>query len=537
MGIVNQLLKKAVASQTKVTKKLATDLTEEAPTVAKQTEEALPMPSPVEAMPAPIEAKGLAKYAPEEVQTAEAKAAEFEGASTMDWLKQNHPEKYENTVFTYMGKADEAEPRPGAGSVYDFIDEEGNYDFTKTVAQKEAEAPPAAKGLMQPVAEEPVVIVSDKAVKGSLKTVRNLADRNDMIEQIREIRTERFPKLKVEGVEDSVIGVTQGDFRMLNGREADPTKAKDRSLFKDLAKKKQKELDRLRTKYKDTPPIEIFHGNPKRAEDLSKEGFAKPQRTSFAHSELNIAGPSFTKDLNLQFNTGSFGGQDPSAIVSTKMPYADYLFSRVNMPSQAYDAKDLDVIARAVSGDPASTRPLSLPRSGALNETEDTFIEADKLLINKADKSVSGKLKDYAPIAEKRAAALEKYKDMAAIAYDTKRFNSLPEKDQAIAANNTYKAVRELFNSYAEAAKITSTKTGMGQQYTALVAGSPMYPVALKNVAGVLEKQGSTERAKLLRKIADNLDEIRKADDRVPATRAIQETAAKLAKGGLAKRR
>jgi hypothetical protein len=124
-------------------------------------------------------ATGLSKYAPEEVAAAEAKALEFEGASSMEFLKKNHPEKYENTVFTHMGKADEAEPHPGAGTIFDFIDDEGGYDFTKTVAQKEAEAPPTTKGLMQPVDEEPVVMVSDRAIKGPLKTINNLNDRND----------------------------------------------------------------------------------------------------------------------------------------------------------------------------------------------------------------------------------------------------------------------------------------------------------------------------------------------------------------------
>ena len=539
MGIVNKLLTQALSSQPakKAIKGIAdvgADMLEATPTLAKQTEEAFPV---AQAMPEAAPPTGLVKYAPEEVQAAETKALEFEGASTMDFLKKNYPEKYENTVFTYMGKEVDAEPYPGAGSVFDFVDEEGNYDFSKMVAQKEAEAPPAPKGLMQPLAEEPVVMVSDKAVKGILKTITNLADRNDMIEQIREIRTDRFPKLTMEGVEDSVVGVTQGDFRMLNGREADPSKAKDLSLFKNLAKKNQKELDRMRLKYKSTPPQKLFHGNPDRADTLSNQGFAKPQRERFKHSELDIGAPSFTKDLNLQFNTGAFGGRDPSAFVSTEMPYADYLFSRVNMPTKAYDNQDLDVIVRTISGDPKSTRALSIPRSGAMNETEDAFVEADKLMVNKADKVVAGKLDVYKPISEKRQEAIKMYNDSAALVSNTKAFKALPEKEQIITTNNSYKAIRELFESYASAAQITSTKTGMGQQYTARVAGSPLYPIPLRNMADVLEKQGSVERAALLRKIADNLEEIRKADNTVPATKAIREAASKLAKGGLASRR
>jgi len=529
MGIVNKLLTKALESQpakkaAKGIASAASDMLEQTPAIAKQTEEALPMPK---SMPAPAtEPMGLAKYAPEEVKAAEEKAMQFEGASSMEWLKQNQPEKYENTVFIHMNKTD-PEPYPGAGTVFDYVDDEGVYDFTKTVAQKEVDKP---KGLMQPV-DEPVIIASDKAVKGLLKNVRNVADRNDMLEQIREVRTQRFPKLKVEGVEDSVIGVAQGDFRILNGKEADPSKAKDLAAFKSLAVKKQKELDRLRAKYKDTPPVEIFHGNANRAEQLSKEGFIKPQRAGFAHSELEVAAPSFTKDLNLQFNTGSFGGTDPSAFVSTKIPYADYLFSRVNMPKTAYENKDLDVIARAISGDPASTRPLSLPREGSMNETEDAFVEADKLLINKAETSVAGKLPDYKEIAAKRAMHQDSYSSLV------KDWDKLDEKEQAVAANKAYKDIREMFKTYASAAKITSTKTGMGQQYTAAVARSPVYSPMLNKIANTLEKQGSTERAELLRKIGKSIAELRKAEDRVPATRALQETASKLAKGGLASRK
>ena len=499
--------------QTKIAKKSA-PVTED---ITQQTQKA---------MPSAAEPQGLAKYTPEEVSAAEQQAMQMEGSSTMEWLKKNQPEKYENTVFIHMNKTD-PEPYPGAGTVYDYLDDEGVYDFTKTVAQKEVEQP---KGLMQPV-DEPVIIASDKAVKGLIKNVRNTADRNDMLEQIREIRTQRFPKLKVEGVEDSVIGVAQGDFRIMNGREADPSKAKDRSLFTDLAKKKQKELDRLRIKYKDTPPVEIFHGNPDRAAQLSKEGFAKPQRQKFMHSELEVAAPSFTKDLNLQFNTGSFGGTDPSAFVSTKIPYADYLFSRVNMPKTAYENKDLDVIARAISGDPASTRPLSLPREGSMNETEDAFVEADKLLINRADTSVASKLPDYKSIAAKRDLHQQSYSDLV------KDWDKMDEKQQVMAANKAYKDVREMFKTYASAAKITSTKTGMGQQYTAAVARSPVYAPMLNKIADILEKQGSTERASLLRKIGSSIAELRKAEDRVPATRAIQEAASKLAKGGLASRK
>ena len=163
-----------------------------------------------------------------------------------------------------------------------------------------------------------------------------------------------------------------------------------------------------------------------------------------------------------------------------------------------------------------------------MNETEDAFVEADKLLINRADTSVASKLPDYKSIAAKRDLHQQSYSDLV------KDWDKMDEKQQVMAANKAYKDVREMFKTYASAAKITSTKTGMGQQYTAAVARSPVYAPMLNKIADILEKQGSTERASLLRKIGSSIAELRKAEDRVPATRAIQEAASKLAKGGLA---
>lgn len=235
-------------------------------------------------------------------------------------------------------------PHPNKGSVYDFIDEEGNMDFTAAQAEKvKAESQSTIQKQAGVLEEEQPIVVSDKAIKGLIKDVTNEGDRDDLIAQIREVRTERFPKLKEEpklkGVEDIVIGVTQGDFRVATGREVNPTKPKDMDIFTDMAKKNQRKLKDLRSKYKNTPPIELFHGTSEQRMAQVATGFAKPQRFPLKHSELKAGGPSFTRDINLQFEGGSFGGDDPSLFVSTKMPYAEYEFTRVDMNPTAYNKK------------------------------------------------------------------------------------------------------------------------------------------------------------------------------------------------------
>ena len=211
--------------------------------LAKQTEEALPPPPT-------IQAAGLAKYDPAIVSAAEQKAKDMQGSLTMDELKKNFPEEYENTVFLHMDDSTGTEmPYPNKGSVYDFIDEEGNIDFTAAQAEKvKAESQSAVeKQSLVPVEEEPV-IVSNKALAGEIKDIATIPERESLLNQIREERTQSFRKLSVlpemKKVEDTVIGVTQGDFRAANKKEVDLTNPKDVAAFVSLAEKNQKKLDK-----------------------------------------------------------------------------------------------------------------------------------------------------------------------------------------------------------------------------------------------------------------------------------------------------
>jgi hypothetical protein len=99
------------------------------------------------------------------------------------------------------------------------------------------------------------------------------------------------------------------------------------------------------------------------------------------HMELDVGATSFTSDLRLNYRNDAFGGPVVKNISYTELPYADYMFRRVDMPLELYTKKDMNTIARAITGDPTVARPLSLPRNLGYRETEDAFVESEKLKI------------------------------------------------------------------------------------------------------------------------------------------------------------
>lgn len=163
------------------------------------------------------------------------------------------------------------------------------------------------------------------------------------------------------------------------------------NTFFKIAKSEQKRLDDLRSRYKDRPPVTLFHGQEegtKVMQNLVKKGFTSPQTDPRKHAEMTLGAPSFTKDPNLNVLIPKFGGEDVGAYGAVNFPYADYLYRRVNMPAKTYDLANkgrggdpleaLSVYNRAISGTDDNAVPISLPKSYHL-ESEDMFIEADKL--------------------------------------------------------------------------------------------------------------------------------------------------------------
>ena len=295
--------------------------------------------------------------------------------------------------------------------------------------------------------------------------------RKEVLQNIREIRQNAFPVLVdkldelsftkgTKPLDEDVVAVAQGEYRAAKGREVEADDTASLEDFASFASKYQDKLDALRVKYKDTPPVILYHGNrTERTPEKLARGFYNPQTNSKSHFELNAGAISFTKDPNLNYFIEKFGGTEPKNISQVEIPYAEYEFRRVNMPINAYEKQDLNYLARAITGSPDVARPLSLPRSQTFKETEDAFVEADKLTVTQDIAGVSEKYGKIKARQTKIDSALIRLAD----------FNAAPKKGLASKtapnAYQAYKDIRTVFNEIAKSSEVTSTKTGYGQNY------------------------------------------------------------------------
>ena len=401
---------------------------------------------------------------------------------------------------------------------------------------------------------------------------------------------------------EDVLAVVQGNFRKEFGKEIDPTNTEDIAAVVTMAQKSQYKLDALREKYKDTPPIKLFHGRDagKTGENFRyKTGYTDPQQHSTVHAELNVGGTSFTRDANLNMESPSFGGPNPQQIIYTEIPYADFMFKRVNVNPKEYSDKNLDVIAQTINGSDRVVRPLSLPRSN-FRETEEVITETDKLrpqgkgeggqLEVKSAKDIVTKFVQGDGKAQKGFLDRERREQeiLEQLLSIQQNMNLPIEKRSVIVngkkvtkqvsdemlANQAYTNVKSLLNNFMEKGELTSTRSGLGQRYqTSLdfLAGdtrdvaTTVYPTTggpykgrketlffkslLDKAQETLKASGSTEKAKLLDDINNELDAFRhmgyKAErsDRsfrtpqIKATNKVRELTRKLVNGGLVARK
>ena len=410
----------------------------------------------------------------------------------------------------------------------------------------------------------------------------------------------KVPEIKNLPDAEDVLAVVQGNFRKYEGREINPKK--DIALVVDMANKAQSKLDVLRKKYADEPPIKIIHGRDASkggSNTRYKTGFIDPMEHDNYHNELRIGGTSFTRDLNLNLENLSFGGPNPEQIVYTEMPYADFMFKRVNMSPERYAKKSLDTIAQTINGSDRVIRPLSLPRTN-FKETEEVITETDKLapegkgtgkqlevksakeLVTQSmygnEKSQKGFLSRQKREQEILSELLDIQKNMDRPL--DKRVVSTNGKDEVkyisddVLAYRAYDNIKKLLNNYMEKGELASTKSGLGQRYqtaidltareTAMVPEmvvtsdgtkvkgkqQPLFfKRLLESVEETLKASGAKEKSKLLGQINSELDAFRSEGYRkdyedpafrtpqIKATNKIRELTQKLAKGGLVKRR
>jgi hypothetical protein len=425
--------------------------------------------------------------------------------------------------------------------------------------------------------------------------------RKAMLAKIREERQDSFESLiampevsKLPDAED-VMAVVQGDFRYTTGREINLNSAEDMQKAAEMAKQYQDRLNRLREEYKDVPPIKLFHGRSEHKAGPSlrwKTGFDDPQFHGNTHSEMYVGGTSFTRDINLNFENKDFGGTNPEKIVYTKIPYADYMFSKVPMSYKQYNIQDFNTIARSINGSERVVRPVSMSRSGSFREAEDMITETDKL---RPQGKASGRQLEVLSAAEEAKKAMEgvplveegktpmfskartqsvgfteRTEKERAIALNLFEANSIftnpktTEKERIFAANQAYKNIKDYFNNALEYGTITSTKEGSGQRYhnflrdTSDNIRADNYPAnfpntslagmrrqvytgkLLENTAEVLKANGSKEKAKLLLDLKKELDKFEYSYDlkkQINAVDNVRNLTRKFNKGGLASRR
>lgn len=422
---------------------------------------------------------------------------------------------------------------------------------------------------------------------------------------LREERGYTFDNLiknpQIAGLPDSedVLAVVQGNFRKQFGKEIDPKNTEDIATVVSMSEKAQSKLDALREKYKDAPPIKLFHGreSSKGGENSRyKTGYTDPQQHESYHAELKAGGTSFTRDLNLNVEVPSFGGPNPQQIIYTEIPYADFMFKRVNMSPEDYSNKSLDVIAQTINGSDRVVRPLSLPRSN-FKETEEVITETDKLrpqgkgegsqlevrsgkdFVTKAIKGDGKTQKGFLDREKREQETLEQLLsiqknmnlpiDKRSVIVDGKKVTK--QVSDEMLANQAYTNVKSLLNNLMEKGELASTKSGLGQRYQYsldVLAGetkdiaSTVYPAGggpfkgkketlffkslLDKAQETLKASGSTEKAKLLDDINNELDAFRSMgyranredmsyrEPQIKATNKVRELTRKLAKGGLA---
>lgn len=506
----------------------------------------------------------------------------------------------------------------------DVGDFDGANPFSWNNPEKAKDASPFAIEKKEVFEYTPPKIPEAKIKEGSLAALAppsSPTKRQGVLFLLREQRGYTFENLiknpQIADLSDAedVLAVVQGNFRKQFGKEIDPKNTEDIATVVSMSEKAQSKLDALREKYKDAPPIKLFHGRDagKTGENFRyKTGYTDPQQHSTVHAELNVGGTSFTRDANLNMESPSFGGPNPQQIIYTEIPYADFMFKRVNVNPKEYSDKNLDVIAQTINGSDRVVRPLSLPRSN-FRETEEVITETDKLrpqgkgeggqLEVKSGKDIvtkfvqgDGKAQENMNLPlEKRSVSQKGFLDRERREQETleqllsiqQNMNLPIEKRSVIVdgkkvtkqvsdemlANQAYTNVKSLLNNFMEKGELTSTRSGLGQRYQTsldLLAGdtrdiaTTVYPTTggpykgrketlffkslLDKAQETLKASGSTEKAKLLDDINNELDAFRhmgyKAErsDRsfrtpqIKATNKVRELTRKLAKGGLASR-
>jgi hypothetical protein len=348
---------------------------------------------------------------------------------------------------------------------------------------------------------------------------------------LRDIRTNAFDKLVdmpnvTAKLEDDVIAVAQGEYRAAKNKEVDVNNPEVISDFINFAIPLQEKLNSLRKVYKNKPPVVLYHGTKGDADDILAKGFTDPTSRDTGHSEMSVGATSFTKDIRYNF-AGAKGGKNPSQILETRIPYADYEFRRINMPMNKYQEMesfgDMNTIARSITGSPTVARPLGLPQSVGLRETEDAFVESDKLVLERKTKEVGSKI----PFVIKQDnKSRDSFKRLTIIRDNFLTPDSLkPIKEggmgsEEVQANTAYRIIRDLVrNEFTETKGLVKTsqttfgrlrKIATDNAFSKDTEINPDIANFIPKVITSLEKVGSKDKAEALKILENQFNQLRK---------------------------
>ena len=363
--------------------------------------------------------------------------------------------------------------------------------------------------------------------------------RQNTLTAIKQMRTDAFDKLiempNVAGkIEDDVIAVAQGEYRAAKGKEVDVNDPKAVEDFVSFSMPLQEKLNKLREKYKDRPPKVLYHGTPYNAEERASKGFFDPQtlpEDQAGQRELKVGATSFTSDARFNYANTSFGGTDPKNIVQTTIPYADYEFRRINMSRDQYkkksDTGDMNTIARSITGSPTVARPLGLPRSIGMKESEDAFTESEKLSISRNMYETEKKTPVFKEQEEIFNTSLDRLQELKRSFLSPESLKPVKEGglgSEEVQALKAYRLIRGIVrNEFKETGSKATSEAGLkaivdSNQSTASRLGRLAKPSFVRNfdlskfipdVVSTLEKVGSKDKAEALRVLEQQFNVLR----------------------------
>jgi len=283
----------------------------------------------------------------------------------------------------------------------------------------------------------------------------------------------------------------------------------------------------------------LYHGTPYNAQERVAKGFFDPQtlpEDQAGQRELKVGATSFTDDARFNYANTSFGGTNPENIVQTSIPYADYEFRRINMSRDQYKKKvgiedmgDMNIIARSITGSPTVARPLGLPRSIGMRESEDAFTESEKLAISRNMYETEKKTPLFKQQEDIFNNSLDRLQEIKRNFLSPESLKPIKEGglgSEEVQALKAYRLIRGLIrNEFRE----TGGKAAIAEGLTPIVKSSQTTSGRLKmfarntsvmdyfdsknfipKVIESLEKTGSKDKAEALRVLEDQFNLLRK---------------------------